>query len=246
MVECGAWIVSDQSGLRQRLLQLNGFGPVFAILNDLHSKGKYDQLANQLAGSKPKLLCVRLAGPACGSGNRRDDRRASFLVRLLLQQVSCGRLAVLEGKVRSEGWNLRPVQELAQLNLRESLHAWCRYQTIDDDACSAVTRIRSNAEMASCAECQCRTDRRYFTAKQLHVSQQQAIESLMLSDVIRQLAQVVSDARDEQPELKTLSSSADAVRINALLSEPDQPNSNKAIHKRNSSSSKANRPNYLF
>ena len=242
LVECGAWIVSDQSGLRQRLLQLNGFGPVFAIFNDLHSKGKFDQLANQLAASKPKLLWIRLAGPACGSGNRRDDRRASFLVRLLLQQVSCGRLAILEGNVRSEGWNLRPVQEIAQLSLRESLHVWCRYQTIDDDACSAVTRIWSNAELASCAECQCRTDKRHFTAKQFHVSQQQAIESLMLSDVIRQLAQVVSDARDEQPELKTLSSSADAVRINALLSEPDQPNSNRAIHKGNSSSSKTNRP----
>ena len=138
---------------------------------------------------------------------------------------------------------MRPVQELAQLNLREPLHVWCRYQTIHDDACSAVTRIWSNAEFASCAECQCRTDRRHATAKQFHVAQQQAIESLMLSDVIRQLAQEVSDARDEQPEMKSsLSPSADAVRINALLSEPDQPNSNRAIHRRNSSSSKTNRP----
>ena len=56
LVECGAWIVSDQSGLRQRLLQLNGFGPVFAIFNDLHSKGKFDQLANQLAASKPNFF----------------------------------------------------------------------------------------------------------------------------------------------------------------------------------------------
>ena len=99
LVECGAWIVSDQSGLRQRLLQLNSFGPVFAIFNDLQSKGKYDQLANQIAASKPKLLWVRLAGPACGSGNRRDDRRASFLVRLLLQQVSCSRLDLQSWKV---------------------------------------------------------------------------------------------------------------------------------------------------
>jgi hypothetical protein len=56
--------------------------------------------------------------------------------------------------------------------------------------------------LASCAECQCRTDRKHCTAKQFHVAQQQIIESLMLSDVIRQLTQVMSDARDEQPELK--------------------------------------------
>lgn len=35
-VECGAWIISDQGGLRQALLHEFGVGPVFAIYHDLH------------------------------------------------------------------------------------------------------------------------------------------------------------------------------------------------------------------
>ena len=37
--EHGAWVVSDQSGVRQDLLQTFGMQPVTAIFHDLHSKG---------------------------------------------------------------------------------------------------------------------------------------------------------------------------------------------------------------
>ena len=148
-VEHGAWVVSDQSGVRQQLLQSFGMHPVTAIFHDLHSKGKYMQLADRLNSSKPSLLWIRLAGPACGSGNRKDDRRAEFLVRLVLEQISLGKAVIVEGNIRSEGWNLRPIRELSQRGLNESLHKWCRYQSQDDVACSASTRIWSNLELVS-------------------------------------------------------------------------------------------------
>ena len=43
LVEHGAWVVSDQSGVRQQLLQSFGMHPVTAIFHVLHSKGKYMQ-----------------------------------------------------------------------------------------------------------------------------------------------------------------------------------------------------------
>ena len=69
LAEYGAWVISDVSGLRQRLLQVQQLGPVVAAFHDLHSKGKFNQLSEQLAASKPRLLWVRLSGPSCGSGN---------------------------------------------------------------------------------------------------------------------------------------------------------------------------------
>ena len=57
-VEHGAWVVSDQSGVRQQLLQSFGMHPVTAIFHDLHSKGKYMQLADRLKSSKPSLLWI--------------------------------------------------------------------------------------------------------------------------------------------------------------------------------------------
>lgn len=153
LADSGAWVISDQSGLRQQLLQTRGFNPVIAIHFDLHSKSQYNHLANRLLVERPKLLWVRLAGPACGSGNRRDDRRAAFLVRLVFAQISSARCVVVEGNVRSDGWNLRPIQELQNHGLHETLHRWCRYQTLDDNACSATTRILSNAEITNCGEC---------------------------------------------------------------------------------------------
>jgi hypothetical protein len=96
-IEFGAWIVSDQSGLRQQILNAHGFKPVFAIFHDLHSKQQFNRLADQLHADKPLLLWIRLAGPACGSGNRRDDRRATYLVRLALEQMASGRHLIIEG-----------------------------------------------------------------------------------------------------------------------------------------------------
>ena len=164
LAEYGAWVISDVSGLRQRLLQVQQLGPVVAVFHDLHSKGKFNYLSEQLAVNKPRLLWVRLSGPSCGSGNKRDESRAAFLVRLVLQQMASDRLVIVEGNLRSGGWNLRPFRELRELGMHETLHVWCRYQPIEDDACSATTRIWSNVEMASCAECHCRTDRKHFIA----------------------------------------------------------------------------------
>ena len=38
LAEYGAWVISDVSGLRQRLLQVQQLGPVVAVFHDLHSK----------------------------------------------------------------------------------------------------------------------------------------------------------------------------------------------------------------
>ena len=150
LVEHGAWVVSDQSGVRQQLLQSLGMHPAAAIFHDLHSKGKYMQLADRLNSSKPSLLWIRLAGPACGSGNRKDDRGAEFLVKLVLEQISLGKAVIVEGNIRSEGWSLPAIRELSQRGLNESVHKWCRYQSQDDVACSASTRIWLNLLLDLC------------------------------------------------------------------------------------------------
>lgn len=144
--ERGAWVISDQSGLRQQLLYTRGFRPVHGIHFDLHSQKQYNHLANRLTTEKPTLVWARLAGPACGSGNRKDDRRAAFLVRLVFAQLASHRLVVVEGNIRSNGWDLRPVQELQRglSELHETMHRWCRYQPDTDNACGATTRVRSN------------------------------------------------------------------------------------------------------
>ena len=74
LVECGAWawIISDQSGLRQALLHDFGVGPVFAIYHDLHSQQQYNNLADQINAQRPFILWICLAGPACGSWNKRN------------------------------------------------------------------------------------------------------------------------------------------------------------------------------
>jgi len=74
------------------------------------------QLADRLNSSKPSLLRIRLAGPACGSGNRKDDRGAEFLVRLVLDQISLGKAVIVEGNIRSEGWNLHQYGNLANVD----------------------------------------------------------------------------------------------------------------------------------
>ena len=118
---------------------------------------------------------------------------------------------IVEGNIRSEGWNLRPIRELSQRGLNESVHKWCRYPSQDDVACSASTRIWSNLELVSCDECHCRTDRKHFTNKQLHdVSQ---IETAVLSHIIQDvLACVRNNACDIQPE------SNDMINTNTKLS----------------------------
>lgn len=209
LVECGAWVVSDQSGLRQRLLQAAGLGPVFAIFHDLHTKERFNHLSDLLHLSKPKLLWIRLAGPSCGSGNKRDDRRASFLVRLALQQLNSQRTLIVEGNIRSQGWNLRPLHELGQHRLHETLHAWCRYQRTDPtvDACTATTRIWANAEIADKRCCMCWPQRQHFTLKQLTNST--AADTGMLNGIILQLTDQLNDAGGNQPESKT--------RLSALI-----------------------------
>ena len=211
--EHGAWVVSDQSGVRQDLLQTFGMHPVTAIFHDLHSKGRYMQMSDRLRSCQPSLLWIRLAGPACGSGNRKDDRRAEFLVRLILEQIASGRTVIVEGNVRSEGWNLRPIRELSQRGLHESVHRWCRYQSQDDDACSASTRIWSNAELVSCSECNCRTDRMHFTIK--HFADVRKLEVAVLSHIIQDVLSCVrNNACDIQPEsnISTKLSSLHAVK----------------------------------
>ena len=56
LAEYGAWVISDVSGLRQRLLQVQQLGPVVAVFHDLHSKGKFNQLSEQLAANKPSFV----------------------------------------------------------------------------------------------------------------------------------------------------------------------------------------------
>ena len=56
LVECGAWIVSDQSGLRQRLLQLNGFGPVFAFLMTCIPKASLTNWPTSLQPQDPNFF----------------------------------------------------------------------------------------------------------------------------------------------------------------------------------------------
>ena len=223
-IEFGAWIVSDQSGLRQQILNAHGFKPVFAIFHDLHSKQQFNRLADQLHADKPLLLWIRLAGPACGSGNRRDDRRATYLVRLALEQMASGRHLIIEGNQRSEGWTLRPIRELQQHDLHETLHVWCRYQNPSDDVCNSVTRIWSNVRLTDCRECMCRTDRRHFASKQL--PDHKRVEAIVLAHIIRDLSQC-SDTRDKQPE------SISEPRVVSLISSPnDQQTSSNAVLKK--------------
>lgn len=216
LADCGAWVVSDQSGLRQRLLQASGMGPIYAIFHDLHSKERFNYLSDLLNQSKPKILWIRLAGPACGSGNKRDDRRANFLVRLALQQLMSQRILIVEGNIRSQGWNLRPLQELAQHSLHETLHAWCRYQNTDPsvDACAAVTRIWANAELADARRCMCWPNRQHFTLKQM--PSQPDAEAGMLNSIILQLISHINDAGDRQPESKTRLSAMISTKSNAM------------------------------
>ena len=86
LVECGAWIISDQSGLRQALLHDFGVGPVFAVCHDLHSQQQYNNLADQFDAQRPFILWIRLAGPACGSGNNSDTHTLNFSPDLLLNR----------------------------------------------------------------------------------------------------------------------------------------------------------------
>ena len=218
LAEYGAWVISDVSGLRQRLLQVQQLGPVVAVFHDLHSKGKFNQLSEQLAASKPRLLWVRLSGPSCGSGNKRDENRAAFLVRLVLQQMASHRMVIVEGNLRSGGWNLRPFRELRELGMHETLHVWCRYQPVEENACSATTRIWSNAELTSCAECQCRTGRKHVSVKSLPNASD--VEAVVLTHIIRDVAQHINNAFDKQPESKPLTNEdgVNPTRISALLS----------------------------
>ena len=149
-VECGAWVLSDQSGLRQTLLHELGFNPVLAIFHDLHSQEQFNRLSDQLNSQKPSLLWVRLAGPSCGSGNKRDNKRAEFLARLVLEQLRTKRVAILEGNVRSQGWNLRPIRELMAQLPHDSKHLWCRYQNTEFDPCNLQ---RYHPNFGECANC---------------------------------------------------------------------------------------------
>ena len=213
-VECGAWIISDQGGLRQALLHEFGVGPVFAIYHDLHSQQQYNSPADQLDAQKPFILWIRLAGPACGSGNRRDNRRSEFLIRLVLEQMRSRRIAVIEGNVRSEGWNLRAIREFQTQMPFESKHVWCRYQPIDHDPCSATTRICSNVLLSDRSTCLCRTDASHLTLKQL--SDPKAVEALVLSGIIQQLVSATRDALDRQPEsMSSVTTSNNCLRSGA-------------------------------
>ena len=104
-----AWIISDQSGLRQALLHDFGVGPVLATYHEMHCQRQYNNiLADHLDAQRLFILWIRLAGPACGSGNKRDNRHSELLTRLVLEQMQMisRRIAVIEGNSRSEGWNL--------------------------------------------------------------------------------------------------------------------------------------------
>ena len=172
---------------------------------------------------KPTLLWIRLAGPACGSGNRRDDHRTSYLVRLIHEQISSHRFVVLEGNVRSQGWNLRAIQELGRSGvLFESMHVWCRYQPEIEDACSAVTRIWTSVELPSCDQCLCKPDRMHFTVK--HFADATSIESSVLLHATREIHRILSNANDKQPELSS------PTRLSSLMSTTTTAKLNTPSH----------------
>ena len=135
-----------------------------------------------------------------------DDLRTGYLARLALIQISNNQAVVIEANARSQSWNLRPIQELRTSGLHESLHAWCRHQTEDQDACGAKTIVWSNLEFISSSDCTCRTDRQHFTIK--HFADAKPIETLMLADLIRTLYQGLNNARDRQPEFAKTKMSA--------------------------------------
>ena len=157
------WVVSDRSGIRQQLAQTLGFASQSFVF-DLHSQSHFAAMRAQLEAQKPWLLWVRLHGPAMRSGNRRDDRRAQFLQRLIRMQVDAKRIAILDGNLRSEGWNLQAVKELSAV-MHEALHRWCRHQSLHEDACSVTTRIWCSVELTSLLTCTCAAHRRHFTLK---------------------------------------------------------------------------------
>ena len=135
--------------------------------------------------------------------------------------MASSRLVIVEGNLRSGGWNLRPFHELKELGMHETLHVWCRYQPVEDDACSATTRIWSNVELASCAECHCRTDRKHVSLKQLPNASD--VEATVLTHIIRDIAQHVNNATGKQPESKFDADGVNQTRISALLSGSPDP-----------------------
>ena len=206
------WVISDRSGIRQQVVHQQGM-KVLSIAHDLHSQGHYQYLTLQMQEQKPAIVWIRLQGPAMGSGNRRDDRRAQFMQRLIRQQIDSGRVALLDGNVRSCGWNLMAIEELRSV-MHESIFAWCRFQAVENEACKAVTRIWSNLELPSTHDCCCGTERIHFDLKHFAFDTAVAIEAEMLSQVFQF---VLGRAQDTQPESKPHEASS-GIRAAALHS----------------------------
>ena len=60
----------------------------------------------------PRMLWIRLGGPAAGTGNRHDNQRALHLSQIALRQIDKGGLVVLEANARSMVWSLDSCKSL--------------------------------------------------------------------------------------------------------------------------------------
>ena len=166
------WIFNDDAnGARQKLF--NGLKPCgssqsLLTMNwnrNLHSRSQLDSLLNTLSVQRPELIWWKLAGPCIGSGNRKDRRRAEHLQRIVAQQLREGRHVILEGNVRNEAWNLKPISELVD-SLSVSRHQWCNYGVVfSGNPSSTVTQLAASFTIGSCGECRCGSSKRHAANK---------------------------------------------------------------------------------
>ena len=90
-----AWILCDRLGHRQQALHDLGVRTMHHY-HDLHSHGHGCAMQDALKNQKPELLWVHLAGPAAGSGNKRDNARTELMAKLIHQQLNEERYCVLD------------------------------------------------------------------------------------------------------------------------------------------------------
>ena len=108
-----AWIINDQMGLRQTLLEQTGV-QTFAMDRFMHSSGERDLLLQRMAVQKPDLVWIKLKGWGTGSGHKVDRKRAANMTMLAAEQVSEGRHLALEASPHSGAWSLQEYQTLLQ------------------------------------------------------------------------------------------------------------------------------------
>ena len=181
-----AWVMCDQVGVRQNILSSLGLHSIH-FSRDLHSKDQLRRILNMLEVHSPRMLWIRLGGPAAGTGNRHDNQRALHLSQIALRQIDKGGLVVLEANARSMVWSLRFVQELVE-RLHVYDHAWCwheRRMDVRTQACDTVIRIATNVNLPGPYDCECPPGTLHIHSKQLSQSERHGRNEQVLRSIVQ-------------------------------------------------------------